>query len=427
MIARRRAELEALVDDVAPAGWRDDRRWQLLLTVAAVREAWTGVRPRALAIGIEPHADTFVGSPGPGPTELAGWIGWAIAAGHAVTGALAARDGQFEAQPLKVRIARGHGDRRVERADDVTTVAFAVGAGVVVATLDPRGPGFEQPLARRLAEHALTGGATVAVPAPGPGPLPAGPPIAVVSIGDEPVAVAHHGHRRGWTADGGPWLGVARAEGLTVLSACRLAVDGFGHAHLAGDVAGAIDRSAARALAAVAAGVVGDAAPPPLAPVVGDTVPLGVAWRRLPAATPKIARQVWTLGRVLAARPGGGVRRRGTTLQVPVAAGTLDDPTRFARRSRVALATVRFSDTVPEPYDGFAERLRQTFVLEALGHGVVGRLLAALDHTPVRRATARGGLAGAHPARGAIEGGPDEVLAGDGRVALLRAGGLPPL
>jgi hypothetical protein len=125
---------------------------------------------------------------------------------------------------------------------------------------------------------------------------------------------------------------------------------------------------------------------------------------------------------VLATTPGGGVRARGATLQLPVAAGPPDDPTRFARRVRTALATVRISDSQPEPYEGFAARVREALADEAVGRGLLGRLLAALAGAPVPLGIKRRWLG---RARQPATGGPGEVLAGDGCVSLLR--GLPPL
>ncbi len=418
-IRDRKAELEALVDEVAPAGWRDDRRWWALLNATAIVERW-GLRPGDLRGSGAPHADALVGGAGPGPTDLAGWIGWAIAAAHAVVAALAARDGQFPGQPLRVRLERERDRLCVVKATTPTTVGFALADRVLVAALDPRGPAHEHALARRLAERARG----VALPDVDPAAPASATPIAVIAIGDEPLELAHHGHRRAWTDDGGPWLGVARACGLTVLSACRLAIDGFGHAHLVSDVVGHLDRGAARALAATAAAIVGDAGPPPLPMIAAvDAVPLGVAWRRLPAPTPTFARQAWALGRVLAARPDGTIRARGSTLQIPVAAGPPDDPTRFARRVRAALVTVRFPDGRPEPYPGFAARAKDAIADEAVGRGLLGRLRAGRAGAPGPRWFTRRWLGGGGP----DGGGPGEVLAGDGALSLLRVTGLPPL
>lgn len=433
-IRDRKAELAALVDEVAPDGWRDDRRWWGVLTATAIFERWARDRPSWVSVDGEPHADTFLGSPGPGPTDLAGWIGWAIAAAHAVITALSDRDGQFPGQPLRVRVARQRGRCKVVPATAASTVAFTLGHRVLVASLDPRGPVHELNLVRRLAEHARgtpgTGAsagppttvalATVDLDSPTPYA-----PLAVIAIGDEPLELAHHGHRRAWTGDGGPWLGVARACGLTVLSTCHLAVDGFGHAHLAADLVAGLDRSAARILAATAAAIVGDAEPPLLARIAATAaVPLGVAWRRLPAPTPTFAHQAWALGRVLAVRPGGSVRARGATLQIPVAAGPPDDPTRFARRVRTALVTVRCPDGRPEPYPGFAARACDAIADEAVGRGLLGRLLAGLAGAPVPRWLTRRWLGGA---RGPTGGGPGEILAGNGALSLLRLAGMPPL
>lgn len=412
----RRALLEALVDDVAPAGWRDDRRWQALLTATALCEPWAGAAPAYVSSNGEPHADTFMASAGPGPVDAAGWIGWAIAAAHAAVEVLDRRDHQFPGQPLRVWLVRKRGLCTVVPATEVRTVAFAVGGRVVPATLDPRGPAHDHELARRLAALAA------AVPGALP-PVAVGPPLVTVAIGDEALAVAHHGHRRAWTDGGGTWLGVARAGGLTVVSTCHLVVDGWGHAHVAADLPARIDRGAVRTLAAIAAASLGTAAPPPLAPL-SATVPLGLAWRRLPAPTPRFTRQAWALGRALAARADGGWRARGATLQIPVAPGPPDDPTRFGRRVRTALATVRCPDGAPEPLDDFAARARRAVADEAVGVGLVGHLLAALDGAPLPLALKRRWLGGA---RLPAAGGPAELLAGDGCLSLLRLAGVPPL
>lgn len=416
MIGGRRAELAALIDDVAPSGWRDDRRWRELVTAAAVLEPWAGRPAPTDDVDGGPGDDALVGSPGPAAAELAGAIGWAIAAGHAAIAALAAREGQFPFQPLRVTVERRFGRWRVVPSGAPTTVGFAIGDRLVVATLDPRGPGHEQALARHLAEVAR-GRVT------SPPPAAIGPPVAVIAIGDQPIGCARHGHRRAWTADGGPWLGVARAEGLTVLSASRLAVDGFGHTQLAGDVGGGLDRGASRALAALAATIVGDAAPPPPTALPDAAIaPLGVAWRRLPGPAAAVASQAWALGRALAGPPGGPPRARGATLRIAVAAGPPDDPTRFARRTRTALVTVRCPDGRPEPRDRFAARAGDALADAAVGRGLLDRLRRGLAGPRVPGRLERRWLGDPLAADG-----PGAILAGDGGVAHVRTVGRPPL
>lgn len=424
--AGRRPELGALIDEIAPAGWRRSPAWWALYAAVTMAERLGRRRTAYLASDAEPRADTLMGVPGPAAADdAAGRIGWAIAAAHALVRAVIARDGTLPEQPLTVTIALERGAARTVPVASPWRVGFAVADRVVLAHLDPRGPAFEDALARRLAaavRHVGPAGPALddrAAFADAPGPL------AVIALGDDDLARAHHGHRRGWRTTGGPWLGLARAGGLTALSTCHMVVDGWGHALLAADVARGIDRAAVRHLAATAAASLGDAPRPPLAPLpFGAGEPLGVAWRRVASPLPGFAGQAWALGRVLHADHGDPGAPRSPTFQVPVAPGAPDDPTRFARRVRPAVLSVRFSDGVPEPLGDFAARARAAIAREAGGDGLIARLLAALAALPLPLGFKRRSVVGA---RAAWLREPVEVLAGAGCLSLLRPPEPPPL
>jgi hypothetical protein len=243
-----------------------------------------------------------------------------------------------------------------------------------------------------------------------------------VALGDDELARAHHGHRRAWHSRGGPWLGLARAGGHTVLSTCHTVVDGFGHAQLAADLARGTDRAAARHLAAAAAALTGEltVAPPP-PPPAGE--PLGVAWRRLPGPIARFTRQAWALGTVLHDDHGDPRAPRSPSFQVPVAPGAVDDPTRFARRVRPALLSVRFADGRREPEEVFAARARAAVAREASGRGLASRLLTALTALPLPLGWKRGVVG----ARAPWVGDALDVLAGAGCLSLLRVAAAPPL
>ena len=418
-------ELAGLVDEVAPPGWKRSPVWWALVGTVAAAEPY-GRRSAYVVSNAEPRADTFMGVPGPAPDDAAGRVGWAIAAAHAAVRAVLARDGTLPDQPLTVAIARNRGAARTEPIASPWRVAFALGGGIVTTMLDPRGPAHEIALARTLAA-ALTSP---------PAPRDEGPtPMLTVTIGDDDLAHAHHGHRRGWRERGGPWLGIARAGGLTVLSTCHMVVDGWGHALLATDTARNLDRGAIRTLAAAAATKIGtlraemlSKLPPSPSSPSGDggnfdNISLGAAWRRLPAPVPPFLRQAWTLGCLLHRDRGDADAPRSPTFQIPVAPGAADDPTRFARRVRPAIVSVRFSDGRPEPEAAFAERARLAIAREAQGKGLSSHLLTALSAVPAPLGWKRGVVG----ARARWLATAVDVLAGTGCLSYMRVAGAPPL
>ncbi len=420
-----RAELGHLIDEVAPAGWRRRPPWWALYGAVSLAERLGRGAPAYLSSDAEPRADTMMGVPGPAaPDDAAGRIGWAIAAAHAVVRAVIARDGTLPDQPLAVAIALRRGAAHAVPVASPWRVGFALADRVLVAQLDPRGPGHEAALARRLA--AAVAGTPELLDSGRAGPIgDPRPPLAVIALGDDDLARAHHGHRRAWHAGGGPWLGLARAGGISVLSTCHMVVDGWGHALLATDLTHGIDRAAARSLAAAAAVRLGDAPRPPLAPLPPAAGgPLGVAWRRVPGRLPAFTTQAWALGRVLHHDRGDPAATRSPTLQVPVAPGAPDDAARFARRVRIAVLNVRFSDGVPESLATFATRARAAVAREAAGHGLMSRLVAALGAVPLPLGFKRRSVVGT---RGGWLREPIEVLAGAGCLSLLRPPEPPPL
>ena len=358
--ARRTAELQRELAAIAEA----DPRWWLLAAGVAL------VEPHAppeiyLACDAEPDADTFMAYRAPPPHDLARD---AIARAEAARTALRELDGTLPDQPLAVAIERAGGGA-VHRSD-LDVAAFAVGASCLVARLaDPTLP---------AQLRAVLGGE---IPAPWAGP----PPFVCVSIGDEPLATARHGHRRAWTARGGPWLGLGRSGELAIVSTCHLIVDGYGHA-----------RIAARIAELTAAPTGSPAVAPALAPV-GDALPLAVSWRELGEPRPRLLPLAYELGRVLHRHAGQPAARFSPTIQIPVARGDKHDPLRLHRRVVSATLSVRFAGGVPEPFPAFETRVREVFQREAAAAGLVSRLLAAARAVPVPLAWKRRSISAKRP------------------------------
>ena len=356
--AQRTAEVQRELAAIAEveAGW-----W---LFAAGVALAETRASPeRYLACDAEPDADTFMGYRAPRPRDL---VRDAIKRAFAARTALRELDGAFPDQPLAVSIDRA---RVVPSKLDVA--AFAIGNRCLVATLD------DPSLATRLA--AVLAGA---VPAPWHGPTP----FVCVSIGDEPIATARHGHRRAWTDRGGPWLGLGRAADLAIVSTCHLIVDGYAHARITARIA--------QLSASELGGQIQTA--PSLAPVDG-AVPLAIAWRELASPTPRVIPLAYSLGQILHRTVGQPDARFSPTIQIPVARGSKDDPLRLRRRVVAATTSVRFEHGVAEPFDAFDARVREVFAREASASGLVSRLLAAARAVPVPLAWKRKSISAKRP------------------------------
>jgi hypothetical protein len=374
---RRTSELQRELAAVAEV----DPRWWLVAGGAALAEVHAPPEIY-LACDAEPDADTFMGHRAPRPLDP---IADAIARARAARTAVRELDGALPDQPLAVAIARAGGGRLEPSALDVA--AFAIGGACVVGALDDPG------LARQLA--AVIDGAPAAS-------WRGAMPFVCVSVGDEPLATARHGHRRAWTERGGPWLGLGRAGELAVVSTCHLIVDGYGHARIAARIA------------ELAAGAPPDTGPahhqqvqqqqqqvnaralPELAPVA-DGVALAIAWRDLPEPAPRVIPLAYAIGKILHRRAGRPAAPFSPTIQIPVARGGKDDALRLRRRVVAATTSVRFHGGEPEPYAAFEARARDVFAREAAATGLVSRLLAAARAVPVPLAWKRRSISAKRP------------------------------
>ena len=377
--ARRATELH---DELAAIA-SDDPRWWLLAGGAAVTEPWRA-RPGYVISDAEPSADTFLGYRA-APAASLDPLRDAIDRARAARTALRELDGTLPDQPLAVTLARG--DRTVTEPSTLEAAAFAIGRHCLIAALDD--PTLPHQLAAVLRGHA---------PAPWHGPTP----FVCVSVGDDPIHVARHGHRRAWRAGRGPWLGLGRAGELATVSTCHLVVDGYGHACLTGRIhaltaeARAAERPARTTLSPLPYARSAFHPLPPLPPVAG-VVPLGVAWQELAAPSLRALPLAYAAGRILhraAQRPDA---RFSPTLQIPIAPGRPDDPERRRRRAMPAAVSVRFEGGVPEPYDTFAARARTVLERETRGEGLCARLVAAARAAPTPLTWKRRGFSTSRP------------------------------
>lgn len=375
---RRTAELHHELAAIAP----DDARWWLLAGGAAVTEPWRA-RPGYVVSDAEPGADTFIGHRAAPPLDP---LRDAIDRARAARSALRELDGTLPDQPLAVTIARA--DRATIEPSALDVAAFAIGPHCVVAALDDPG------LLHRLGATARG----VAPPA-----WHGATPFVCVSIGDDPLATARHGHRRAWRDGRGPWLGLGRAGELATVSTCHLVVDGYGHACLTGRIHALAEVAAAERIArgAWSAAHTGHAhhahwTPPPL-PAVAGGVALGVAWQELAGPTLRALPLAYAAGRILHRAAGRRDARFSPTLQIPVAPGRLDDPERRRRRAMTAVVSVRFNAGEPEPFEVFEARARAVLERETLGVGLCARLIAAARAAPTPLAWKRRGFSTARP------------------------------
>ena len=338
--ARRAAALHGELRSLAELR---DPRWWLVAGGAAL--PW---EPRAAYVvsDAEPGADTFIGhiTPARDPIALA----------KAARTAIRELDGTLPDQPLAVTVRRLPG-AAVASPSALDTAAFAIGDATWCGLVDdPALPaalaaalrGEPHPSLRALAQSPST-------------------PFVCVTLGDDDLATARHGHRRAWTIDGGPWLGLGRAGELAVVSTCHMILDGYAHARLSARIT---ELATGTAMAA------------PRPAVVAEAVPLDVAWQQLDRRVRAIPLayalgcELFTLGRSDA--------RFSPTIQIPVAPGAHDDPERRKRRVVPALVSVRFADGTPEPLPEFTARVRAALAREASGEGLASMLMAAARATP---------------------------------------------
>jgi hypothetical protein len=372
--ARRAASLHDELAAVVAVDRRDPR-WWLLAGGVAVAEQWDRPSPYVRS-DAEPSADTFIGHAAPPPADP---VGDAIARAHAARAALRDLDGALPDQPLAVTIRRGAAGATME-ASALDRAAFAIGARCFVAPLAARVED-EDALAREL-RVGLAGGEPEL-------PVDDTPPFVTVSLGADTIEMARHAHRRGWSDDRGPWLGVGRTATLATVSTCHMVVDGFGHAWLAARIA-----EHARAMSAPRAPS-SPAVPSPIA--VDGAVPLGIAWRELRAPAPRALPLAYEMGVLLHRMAGDRNAMFSPVFQIPVAAGRADDPQRRRHRAVPAIASVCFVGGEPEPYVAFEARTRPRLSREAEGHGLMSRMLAAARAAPTPLAWKRRAVGTARP------------------------------
>jgi hypothetical protein len=334
-----------------------DPRWWLLAGSAAIAEPFAGEEAYVRS-DAEPATDTFIGYRAAVPADP---YADAIARARAARAALRELDGTLPEQPLCVTVDRRQTSALVPSALDIA--AFAIGTRVLLGRLD------DPQLADRLRR----------------GETFTGTPFVCVSIGDDPLHVARHAHRRAWTERGGPWLGLGRSGELATVSTCHFVVDGYGHARITGRIAEVVSATGSN-------GKQG----PPLAAVDG-AIPLGVAWRPLAHPIAGALPMAYALGRVLHRRAGKRDARFSPTFQIPIAPGDRADPLRRRRRGVPAIASVRFDGGTPEPFEIFAARTREALEREAHGHGLVTRLINAARAVPVPLAWKRRSVSATRP------------------------------
>jgi hypothetical protein len=294
----------------------------------------------------EPAADTFIGFAQPAPADP-------VALARAARDAIRALDGTLPDQPLAVTIGRA-GGAAIAVPSSLDVAAFAIGDRCWSARLDDLEPGAD--LSRVLRPLAQ---------------LPT--PFVCVTLGDEPVETARHGHRRAWHGSQGPWLGLSRAGGMMIVSTCHMIVDGYGHALLASRVG-----------VSVTVSVSGPRQP--LTPTLTPTPTfLPMAWREVQRPL-RALPLAYATGRLL--HRGG---RASPAIQIPVA------PRELSRRVVPALARVRFEAGQPEPFARFEQRTRAAIARETSGSGLVSLLLATARAAPAPLAWKRRALAAERP------------------------------
>ena len=402
--ARRAAELHGELREVAELGV--DPRWWLL--AGGVALPWD-TQAAYLMSDAEPAADTFIGHPTAPPRDP---FVDAVVRALAARSAIRALDGRLPDQPLAVTIRRTL-DGAIAEPSALGTVAFAIGERTWIATLPPASA-----TPRALATAIATLAADLGRAARGDEPrlldrLGSRPiPFVCVTLGDEPLATARHGHRRAWRGNGtgeGPWLGLSRAGGLAVVSTCHMIVDGFGHAWLAEEIRTrargiALDVRSPDSIVRSPDSIVRSPdsivrSPDVPAPAVSTgAVPLAIAWRSLDGARiPSALPLAYALGRILHRVAGRRDAAFSPTFQIPVAPGVSDNPERRRRRVVPAIASVRFGRGEPESFAAFEARTREALRREAAGSGLSTHLLAAAQGAPAPLAWKRRAVSASRP------------------------------
>ena len=429
--ARRTAELHGELREIADLGV--DPRWWLLAGGAAF--AWDAPTSYLMS-DAEPSADTFIGHPigaRNADDRLHAFDPFddAVARALAARSAIRAIDGRLPGQALAVTVRRSLGGA-VAVPSNLDVVAFAIGEHTWTASMPPATASASvhaaacAKLATDLA-RAARGDEPHELRRIGGTPTP----FLCVTLGDEPLVTARHGHRRAWLGNGtghGPWLGLSYAGGLAIVSTCHMILDGFGHAWLAEEIR-ARTAALARDLRNVDAAPRAASAPArspdsivrspdpivhspdsvvrspdglrceiPTPALPAGSVPLAIAWRPLgDRSIPSALPLAYALGRVLHRVAGRRDAGFSPTFQIPVAPGALDDPERRRRRVVPAIASVRFDRGEPEVFEAFEARTRDLLRREAAGHGLSAHLLAAARAAPAPLAWKRRAVGAGRP------------------------------
>jgi len=313
---RRAAALHANLSEVAQL--RDPRWW---LVAAGAALPW---RDR-MKSDAEPASDTFIGIPRPAPADP-------LALARAARTAIRELDSQLDGQPLAMTVARTD-DRAAIVPSNLSLAALARGDRLTCIDLDA-------PDRELSHEDCVRAGRM---------------PFVCITLGDEPLATARHGHRRAWRDGKGPWLGLGYSDGMTIVSTCHVAVDGYGHARLA-----------ARIAELVTGARTAEVAPPPVA--IPYAIPLSIAWRPL-ETRPHALELAFAMGCCLHRLAGDPDARFSPTIRIPLAPDT--------RRRTFAITSVRFDRGEPEPYEVFAARTKAILANESRGPGASAQLMVA--------------------------------------------------
>jgi hypothetical protein len=395
-VTRRSApRLWRLHDQLAEiADPRDLRGW-ILTSLAALGDSLPARPMPYLISDATPRQDTFMAREAPPPADRASALVEGVLTAYAARRAVRALDGELPEQPLATTLDRRGPARTVP--SELRHAAFLLDGQAWIAELGPdveaSATSGTAPAAERQQLLALVH--ALARPSAAPSLLRLGAatpiPFVTVCLDDEQPAYLRHTHRQGWSGERGPWLGLGRAGSLRAVSTSHFVVDGYGHAWLVATLAALEAELAVRHRAALLASLGSrpqsdDVMPllgPPPGPaprVPGLPPPLGLAYRALPAPSPRVTPLAYRFGQLLAQRIGGP---RPPTVFIPIAPCDRRDPLRLRRRVSAAVVSVHSDERGPEPYEAFAARAARTIAAEACGAGILATMHRAAANLPV--------------------------------------------
>ncbi len=361
---------------------RLDPRWWVVAAAAGMAPTVEDSDARYLASNGEPASDTFIAVVGAG-APLVGST--AVAAARAAQRTLRHLHGRFEQQPLASWVARTASGSVTMVANPLSEVAFAVGARVWVGQLSERpDAASDAALANALVREQLE-----------PLALHHRPFVTIV-VGISPSDELRHLHRRGWHAEGGPFVGIGVHADWLVCSTCHIAVDGYGHALIAQHLASAVAQIKPAAPTSK---------PAPALPPMPETAPLGMAWRTAAAPAPRALEIAYATGGVLQQR----LPHENITMQLPVALPL------HGRHGRVVPALLRAR---PEPFAAFAERGKRAIEATRNNTAVMTGLMNFARAAPMPSRWKRSNVAA--PPQGAIARPVATALAGRACVSVIR-------